>query len=409
MITGLFNSLAGVFKGFFSRAFWFSAFMPVALAVALHLAVAWLVFPKELPLARWVNSAAKDNLAIFPLVSAAVIVLAYAIGPLAPVAMGFLDASRLPRFIRIRLRRRRLSKAFVAHERLLAASAAAAAYASLRDRRIDAMIEARLAGADKTGEADASLSRRAIESATAAAGRMARGELPDYPSLSHAVDDMIAALTSGQVGDALSKAQADLTRAIQRAALEGAYQVSLVQDRYGALTALAPPMATRLAEARRSAEAYSENVYGVAFDFVWPRLWLVIPEKDGASAIISDAQSQVDFSVMSVWLIGTVWITWGPIVLVVDGLRPWGLLLALVLGGPAVCLFFNELAVVSQWKLAEVTKATIDKYRISLLETLLQPPPASRAAERAAWQALRASEAAAGGGADVNYSYTPAA
>jgi hypothetical protein len=293
-----------------------------------------------------------------------------------------------------------------------AASVRLARYAALERTQIDALIAARQVGAQKDAPADPGLGRRAVASARLAAQRMGRGRLPDLTSFGRAVAEMIAALASGAPDETLSGAQGALTRTVQRAALEARYQVALVQDRFGPLTALAPPMATRLAEARRSAEAYSQDVYGVAFDFIWPRLWLVISDKDGASAIISDAQSQVDFSVMSFWLMASVWALWAPVLIWADG---WSVAIAssphrpifwtLILAGPAICLFFYELAVASQWKLAQVTKATIDKHRINLLQALLQPRPADRDAERASWLTLQASEAAAGGGDDVAYSY----
>jgi hypothetical protein len=38
------TAILDTFKGFFSRTFWFGAFLPVAIAAGLHLAIASVVF-----------------------------------------------------------------------------------------------------------------------------------------------------------------------------------------------------------------------------------------------------------------------------------------------------------------------------------------------------------------------------
>jgi hypothetical protein len=402
VIAGLFSNLAGVFKGFFSRAFWFASFMPVAMAVALHLTVAAIAFPHAVPMGRWLRAATSDNLAIFPLVSAGVIVLAYAMGPLAPVALGILDGSRLPPAVQELLRRKRMRMALTAWDDITPAEGVLSALAGMLSVEVQAMIDARGQGAQRPDAADPQLAGQAVAQARAVADCYAHGKLPKVEAMQGALDAMKAALASGRTPDVLSDAQAGLVTTLQRAVREADFQVTQKTQRYGPLATLAPPMATRMAQARATAEAYSLNVYGVKFDFIWPRLWLVLTDKDGASDNVSDAQSQVDFSVMSVCLSATVPLVWLP-VLAATATAPW-LFLAVAAGGPLACAFFYELAVASQWRLAQVIKATIDRYRLDLLKVLLQPMPATRFAEKQLWSDLQVDEDSSGA-RDVAYRY----
>jgi hypothetical protein len=76
------NDVIGVFKGFFSRSFWFGNFLPVAMFSFLHLCIAWLVIP-GISLTTWVQADPKA-LTYFPMTFAALVVLAYALTPIIP-------------------------------------------------------------------------------------------------------------------------------------------------------------------------------------------------------------------------------------------------------------------------------------------------------------------------------------
>jgi hypothetical protein len=400
-VEGLVSGLAGVFKGFLSRAFWFASFMPIALASALHLAVAALAFGGARSFTLSLLSAKTENLVVLPVLFGGVIVLAYAIGPLAPVALGILDASRLPLWIQNRLRAKRVRAAYRARELVTAAKNTLGEYRGMNETEVKRMQDAYRIGVTTGVITDPHGVEAAIKGAEAITRRMSQGALPSPGDARAAIAAMVAALRGNaaslpagdpnrELATRLTRAQGGLVVALKRAALEAEFRVTLQQNRFGPLATLAPAMATRMAEARRAAESYSDDVYGVAFDFIWPRLWLVISTKEGAPDTVGDAQAQLDFSVMSVCLIATVPIVWLPI-LAFTASTPW-LMLVIAGAGPLACAFFYELAVQSQWRVAQVVKAAIDRYRLDLLTVLCQPPPATRMAERRLWQGLQLDE-----------------
>ena len=68
------NQYIAAFQGFFSRAFWFASFLPVALFSFLHLTIAWVCLGDIIPLWSWL-AAKPDTLTLFPAVFAAMVVL----------------------------------------------------------------------------------------------------------------------------------------------------------------------------------------------------------------------------------------------------------------------------------------------------------------------------------------------
>jgi hypothetical protein len=142
-------------------------------------------------------------------------------------------------------------------------------------------------------------------------------------------------------------------------------------------------------DARRLAERYSEDTYRVDFDYVWTRIQMLLPNDDsGFPQRLSDAQSQVSFSVLALMLALTVPLAWLPILFVTAN-TPW-LFLTIGILSPLVLLFFYYLVVQSQSVFGEVVRVAIDKYRLQVLtEIMRQPLPATLAAERILWKGLK--------------------
>ncbi len=89
------SNVIEVFKGFFSRSFWFANFLPVAMFAFLHPVIAWWVIP-GIPLAEWARSE-PSSLTYFPVAFAVLVVAAYALTPIVPLLRGLLTVRFCPR------------------------------------------------------------------------------------------------------------------------------------------------------------------------------------------------------------------------------------------------------------------------------------------------------------------------
>jgi hypothetical protein len=404
-VPGL-NEIIGVFKGFFSRAFWFGSFLPVAIFGFIHLAIAWWVLP-DVPLAEWAKANA-STLTYFPVTFAALIVLAYALTPLVPLARGLLDGSLLPERWHDALRSEHMTTARAVRRKINEAFALFNELGYLNSKQIADIWTARGRGNAAGGITD----EAAIDQATRAIGTLQRrfdtGDLPGKDALKDGVDKLVAALqinaTELPAGPAPTAAQRNAAQRLDAAQLQ---LVELLKDaeadaehRYHALEtrhsrlAYDNPQATRMADTRVLMESYPAKAYGVDFAYIWPRLQLVIPQQaaqgEGASfgEKLAAARSQIDFAVLSLALALTIPLIWLPyLAWTADNPTKF-----LVIGAaaPLVAAFFYHVAVESQIAFGEVMKTAIDSHRLKLLsDNLRQPLPATLSAERELWGRLQ--------------------
>jgi hypothetical protein len=134
-------------------------------------------------------------------------------------------------------------------------------------------------------------------------------------------------------------------------------------------------------------------VYGVSFDFLWPRLLVAIrAEKadDPMLSAIEAARSQLDFAVLSVFLAASIPALWLPVILCRGG----SALVFLVIGAatPPVLAFFFRLVFEAQLAFGEIVKTAIDRSRFLVLKMLRQPEPLSRGEERHLWVRIARAE-----------------
>src|SRR4051812_22931386 len=102
----MFGQILTLFQGFFSRAYWFGSFLPVAVVSALHVLMTAHVFPQEPPLWGSVTGTTGNALVVAPIAFGTLFVVAYALTPFIPFFRGVLDGHQLPGWLRDRLRRR---------------------------------------------------------------------------------------------------------------------------------------------------------------------------------------------------------------------------------------------------------------------------------------------------------------
>jgi len=164
------------------------------------------------------------------------------------------------------------------------------------------------------------------------------------------------------------------------------------------------PQATRIGDARVVAERYSEDVYQAEFEYLWPRLQLMVPANDPVAERIGAARAQVEFAVLSLLLMLSVPVVWLPL-LALTTRTPW-LLLGIGAAAPMFAGFFYQLVFVSQVALGEVVKVAIDRYRLDVIKMLHQPRPATLSGERELWRQLGAA-GRRGIVSDLIYQYPP--
>jgi hypothetical protein len=409
----MFNQILTAFQGFFSRSFWFGGFLPVAVVAALHLAIMEVAFPGLVPLEAWLVAGAGEKATLFTIVVAALVVLAYALTPLVPLVRGILDGRLLPNGLHDLLRKNRIPRWRTVNDKLRAAKADHGQFSWMYSNDVPGFWDAAEIGNKLKRITDPAAIDAAMHAIDEVKKEMRLTRLPKVQSAQAAAATLVGALKSNASdllpGNVQAAASGDLARAsellidlITEARAEAAYRLARIESRHR--IDLLP---TRVGDARRLAERYSEDAYGVDFDYVWTRIQMLLPKDDeGFSQRLSDAQSQVSFSVFALVLTLTVPLAWLPVLLVTAS-TPW-LFLAIGVLSPMVLLFFYELVVQSQSVFGGVVRAAIDKFRLQVLtEIMRQPLPATLAAERYLWARLRqASEP--GNRVDLSFSHTAA-
>lgn len=407
------NEVLGTFKGFFSRAFWFGNFLPVALFTALHLAIAWAALP-NVRLEDWFSDTASKAI-YFTTTFAALVVIAYASTPLVPVMRGLLDGSLLPDVCYDALRRQHLITARNVRTKINASFEYFTSVADLNFSRSKEIWEARAAGVELGRIGDAAAMTSAVRAVEKLVSEFDDGVPPRYEALDQVSQRMVEALKSNSAkladGKLLSRAVGRLIQLLKDAEADAYQQLHTVEARYRHV-AFDRPQTTRMADTRFMVESYSSNAYGVDFDYIWPRLQLVLPQQAAQGDVGSfndkliSARAQIDFAILSLGLSLTVPVVWLPY-LVWTATSPV-LFLAVGAMSPLLVGFFYYVALESQIAFGEVMKGAIDSYRFKLLgESLRQTLPQTLAEERNLWAKLQVSDQA--GTTDMIYYQHPKA
>ena len=385
----MFNQILTAFQGFFSRSFWFGSFLPVAIVAAMHIVIAGIALPAQVPLQEWLEATVSDKAASSTVVLAGLVVLAYVLVPVTPLVRGVLDGRLLPDWLHDRLQARRLKERLKASADAKAARLLFAEFRRFRQEEIRKIWDAQ----DKGNALPNCTDQPAIATAETEVGKVQTEMLSGLPKLATvkgAFDALVHALElnpSKRSDDAASKKLADARSLFIELITEAHKDAEYRSKRMASYDRMDRP--SRSGDARRLAERYSEDTYRVEFDYVWTRIQMLLPkEDDGFRQRLIDTESQVNFSVLALALAFTVPLFWLPFLLFTAS-SPW-LFLAIGLLSPLVLRFFYELVVQSQTVFGQVVRVAIDKYRLQVLtEIMRQPLPATLTAERTLWTRLQ--------------------
>ncbi len=406
----MFNQILAVFQGFLSRAFWFGNFLPVVIAAALHVAVAKVQFGETVPLEKWVESPTILSVAFLSLV-----VLAYALTPLIPLFRGILDGRLLWTWLNNQLRRERVIEARRMANEIDSVAGLAGVFDWFNREQRNWFDDASRKG-DAIGAVTDVASITAAEQAVAQLRRWVEAAVLPSADLGHdAFTKLIDALEANSSAlpenhpdadrvNRLIRARTELVKLYGQVAAEAQYQWLALSLRYQTRYAIDNSQATRIGDARLLTERYSLNAYRVDFDYIWPRLQLVLPDQSSFRDQLIASNAQLDFAILSLVLILTLPLVWLPWLAWTAG-SPW-LFLVVGTATPFLVSFFYRLAVEAQFGFGETLKVAIDRYRFDLLKILRQPVPPNLFTERALWQQL--DEATRHGAAiDLSYRHPP--
>ncbi|GII94694.1 hypothetical protein [Sinosporangium siamense] len=142
---------------------------------------------------------------------------------------------------------------------------------------------------------------------------------------------------------------------------------------------------TRLGNALRAAETYSGDPerYGADAVFLWPRLYLVIPESTRKR--VDESRDTMDQQIV----LASLSVLFCAADLAVAALLPAALWASALLCGLLLTTLAYRAAVGAALAFGEIVRSCFDLYRRDLMQHLGLEPPATLEAERALWEALQ--------------------
>jgi hypothetical protein len=139
---------------------------------------------------------------------------------------------------------------------------------------------------------------------------------------------------------------------------------------------------TRLGNILRAAEDHSENHYDIDYLIIWPRLAHMCSER--FTEEYEDARAKLEFLLVVSTLAGLFAFAGGTLLLVFEA-SPLSFT-AVVLGGAGIAWLAYTSAVHAAIEYGEKMRASIDLYRLDLLQQLRYPAPRSLAEEQRYWR-----------------------
>jgi len=400
-MPGIFGQVLSTFKSILSGAFWFGAFLPVAVFGAINLL-----------LAAQVSSAANELLNqigiekwtwLIPAVLG-LIVTAYVLGPMVGLFRALFDGQRLPDWLFTRLlpfhvvQRDRADSALFAANRWKELVSAWQRRAEINLGAAKVTQPRPIPGAGDGQKLVADANRRVI-----------RLQQRAQTGISINTDEVFRVETA--LVDARRSIPADadpIVDGLERTFFQVLADLAIMARSHEARRLnrkrRLPPQvqATSTGNARQYLENYAKNVYDADFAFLWPRVQAVIGETDAMAKRIEAARSLADFAILSVVLTIITMLIWLPVLALLDT-TPWRFL-AVGIFGPVIGWLFFHLVVESQDSFGELARIAIDRFRFEVLKSMHIKPPLTLSAERQIWKTL--CEAALNEGGDIDIAWT---
>jgi len=399
----MFSTLFDKVQTLLSRTFWLGNFFPVLVFTLLNLGIAWVGLGEFASwLARqWPDPTALSPVPVFALI--AIGIVAFMLGPLTPVFRAALEGEFLPKKARRMLRREFTAKAARAESRIRRAEANFVFFDQINRSAQQTFENARgAAGARNNHDlATFNAARAAVEvvkrdMAAQGPARAHRRLLPAQTPVRNAIAALDVALRQYPmdpnhrvpgITDPLDDMQREL-----RDLLQSAKDIAnrIWQSAEADLRTSFVPLdirPTSIGNSRAALEQYPVVAYHADFDFLWPRLRMVIAQDATISAAVDTASAQLDFAVLMTVLAAATAVFW----LIA---LPWlgsSVLLYFLVGIliPALVPFFYSLVAETQRAFGGVMEMAVDGLHFSLLSALRLPLPNTLEAEQRTWRELQ--------------------
>ena len=402
----MFGSVLDKVGALLSGSFILANFFPFLIFAAANLGMTWIVFPdsRQYIKSMFLAQSSGEQAMIYATTLIAIAVIAYVLSPLAVVFRQLLEGAFLPARFKRRLRSEQLGES----NKLAKEIDVASALDSLIEKWADITI-ACLQDANRKGANASAQNSQQIESVISKVDETIQNRQPVSEATITAMAPLVSELQTilsntshvkTPLRDRLSSSQLDLTRLIRGFSDEARYALADAIEAKRSQFAIRSLSATRLANIRAATEGYSWDTYGIEFDYLWPRLRLLLHKNDKFAAPLEAAKTQIDFSLLMVALSCVFAIEWLSLAFAYGS--PY-VLIAVATGGPLVVLAFKRIVEESMKQFGALVASAVDLTRFTLLKELNFSVPGDSAAERKLWERIQ-KLATAHGTIDVQYS-----
>jgi hypothetical protein len=403
----VFGTVVEKVQALLSRAFLLGSFFPVLVFATLNFALAWIGIDAfgEFLTARWSSDAVASS-TTYAVLLVALAIVSFILAPLIPVFRTILEGAGLPKQVREMRIGTYAQESRALQDQLQTAKTRFNDFGQLRrnaegrfgSARNDAHATRTTTSTIPIDNAQGALDQLADQLASRATNQSFDARLPDFPGAENAVATLEAALGQYPMQPPPANPDPDRYRRLDR--LQSRLLSNLDQARDTAYRALQSADSecrqrfvaddirpTRIANSRAAMERYPSVAYSADFDFLWPRLRMVLPKDQIISSAVDLASAQLDFAVLMTVLSAVTTLFW-TVVLAFYGTS---ILLFVTVGimMPALVIFFYMLIDATQKAFGEVMVMAIDGLRLELLRALHHPLPTSLTDEQKIWQRLQ--------------------
>jgi hypothetical protein len=387
-----------------SRTFWLGNFFPVFVFALLNLAIAWLGVDG---FAAWLAKQWTD-VKVFSAVPAfgliAIGILAFVLAPLIPVFRKALEGELLSQGIIDTLKAECTEQANALQAQVRAAKEKFAFFDREPTNAKDTFRDARQVAGPRNDYSPASsdAAKAAFDALIAAwnAGRTQRtynARLPQRAIVERAVRDLRAALAQYPmqpdgnpvlvIAEGLDQMQRELQDTLQFFKDIAGRNLQRKEAEFRTSFVLSDIKPTLIGNARAAMEQYPAVAYFADFNFLWPRMRIVLAKDDAISSAVDAASAQLDFAVLMTVLSLATAIAW----LILLPFLGSSIVLYCVVGIvlPALVPFFYWLVAETQQAFGGVMEMAVDGLRFRLLSALRLPLPVTLEAEQRTWRNLQ--------------------